>query len=95
MDKPYLFTNKEITPWGGMVFLKQFLDKIEFSSQVSSCSFLPLPGSNRGYSPKIILESFICSVWCGATKFIHTELTRNDRALSQIFGWNRVPGQDA
>jgi len=95
MDKPYLFTNKEITPWGGMVFLKQFLDKMDFSSQVSSCNSLPLPGSNRGYSPKILLESFICSVWCGATKFIHTELTRNDRALSQIFGWHRVPGQDA
>jgi len=24
------FTNKEITPWGGMVFLKQILDKIDF-----------------------------------------------------------------
>jgi hypothetical protein len=25
--------------------------------------------------------------WDGTTKFIHTELTRSDRALSQIFGF--------
>jgi len=27
MDLTYQFTNKEVTPWSGMVFLKQFLDK--------------------------------------------------------------------
>ena len=95
MELTYQFTNKEITPWGGMAFLKQFLDKMRFSAQVSSCDFLPQPGSNRGYAPSVLLESFICSVWCGATKFIHTELTRSDRALSQIFRWERVPAQDA
>jgi len=95
MDLTYQFTNKEITPWGGVVFLKQFLDKMCFSEQVAACDFLPQPGSNRGYDPSVVLESFICSIWCGATKFIHTELTRSDRALSQIFGWKRVPAQDA
>jgi hypothetical protein len=95
MELTYQFTNKEITPWGGIVFLKQFLDKMNFSDQVSLCDFLPQPGSNRGYSPSALLESFVCSVWCGASKFIHTELTRSDRALSKIFGWNRVPAQDA
>ena len=43
----------------------------------------------------VLLEAFVCSVWCGATRFIHTELTRSDRALGQIFGWERVPAQDA
>jgi hypothetical protein len=94
-DLTYQFTDKEITPWGGMVFLKQFLDKVGFCEQVSNCCDLPQPGSNRGYDLSVLLESFVCSVWCGATKFIHTELTRSDRALSQIFGWQRVPGQDA
>jgi len=94
MDTTYQFTNKEITPWGGMVFLKQFLDKMGFCERVTSCPDLPQPGSNRGYSLPVLLESFICSVWCGATKFIHTELTRSDKALSQIFEWQRVPAQD-
>ena len=30
MGLMYQFTNKEVTPWGGMVFLKQFLDKMGF-----------------------------------------------------------------
>jgi hypothetical protein len=95
MELTYQFTNKEITPWGGMVFLKQFLDKMAFSEQVAACDFLPQPGSNRGYAPSELLEAFVCSVWCGATKFIHTELTRSDKALSNIFEWERVPAQDA
>jgi len=86
--------NKEVTPWGGMVFLKQFLDKIGFAGQVANCDALPEPGSNRGYSPVAILEAFICSIWCGANRFLHTEVTRSDRALADIFGWNSVPGQD-
>ena len=95
MELLYQFTNKEITPWGGMAFLKQFLDKMSFSQQVSSCDFLPQPGSNRGYAPSVLLEAFICSVWCGANKFIHTEQTRSDRTLAHIFDWERVPAQDA
>ena len=95
MEHTYQFTNKEITPWGGMAFLKQFLEKMDFSACVSSCEYLPRPGSNRGYDPSVLLASFICSVWCGATKFIHTGMTRSDKASGQLFGWERVPAQDA
>ncbi|HMW74877.1 MAG TPA: hypothetical protein PKD40_04445, partial [Saprospiraceae bacterium] len=52
-------TNKEITPWGGMVFLKQMLDKMQFSQIISSCKHLPVPGFNRGYLPEVTVESFI------------------------------------
>jgi hypothetical protein len=34
VELTYQFTNKEITSLGGMVFLKQFLDKMSFSEQV-------------------------------------------------------------
>ena len=67
MELTYQFTNKEVTPWGGMAFLKQFLGKIDFSEQIACCDFIPLPGSNRGYDLSVFLESFVCSVWCGAT----------------------------
>jgi hypothetical protein len=33
MELTYKFTNKEVTPCGGMVFLKQFLDQIKFLSK--------------------------------------------------------------
>lgn len=88
------FTDREITPWGGMVFLKQMLQKIGFSKVIESNEDLPVPGSNRGYSSTTIIESFIASIWCGANRFLHTEVTRHDAVLGNIFGWNRTPGQD-
>lgn len=55
---------------------------------------LPVPGSNRGYHAITILESFIVSIWCGANRFLHTEVTRHDLALKDIFDWRIVLGQD-
>lgn len=95
IDFPVSFTNKEITPWGGMSFLKHFLDKMQFADLVRNCSALPVSGSNRGYAPEVILESFVASIWCGANRFMHTELTRLDPALTRIFGWKQMPAQDA
>lgn len=94
MEFDIAYTNKEITPWGGMAFLSQFLDKIGFREQVGLCSALPAQGSNRGHDVACILEAFMASVWCGANRFMHTEVTRNDSALRTIFGWRNVPGQD-
>jgi hypothetical protein len=89
------FTNKEITPWGGMVFLKQMLDKIGFKQQIAQCRSLPAQYSNRGHDIDVLIESFITSIWCGASRFMHTEVTRADSALAKIFGWETTPGQDA
>lgn len=94
MDFEISYTNQEITPWGGMVFLRQMLDKIGFQSQVKGCIDLPQPGSNRGYSPVSIIESFLVSIWCGANRFMHTEVTRHDEVLKEIFGWKQSPAQD-
>jgi len=88
------YTSKEITPWGGMVFLKQMLNKIGFRELVENNPDLPISGSNRGYKTSTIIEGFITSIWCGANRFLHTEVTRHDTALSKIFGWGNTPGQD-
>ncbi len=50
MNIEYTFTNKEVTSWGGMVYLKQFFDKIGFGGQVADCQALPQPVLNRGYN---------------------------------------------
>ena len=90
MEFDICYTSKEITPWGGMVFLKQMLQKIGFRGMVEKCENLPSPGSNRGYKPPTIIECFITSIWCGANKFMHTEVTRHDKALGKI--WEETPG---
>ena len=45
------FTDKEITPWGGMALLGQMLAKMDFGSVLSEID-LPVQGSNRGYPPR-------------------------------------------
>lgn len=94
MEFDISYTSKEITPWGGMVFLKQMLQKIGFRELIERNEDLPQSGSNRGYKTATIIESFITSIWCGANRFLHTEVTRHDTALGKIFDWKNTPGQD-
>jgi hypothetical protein len=84
MEFDISYTSKEITPWGGMVFLKQMLQKIGFRSLIESNPDLPISGSNRGYKTSTIVEGFITSIWCGANRFLPTEVTRHDAALGKI-----------
>ena len=49
MEFDISYTSKEITPWGGMAFLKQMLQKISFRELIEKNTDLPQPGSNRGY----------------------------------------------
>lgn len=94
MEFDISYTSKEITPWGGMVFLKQMLQKIGFREVIDSNLDLPQSGSNRGYKTSTIIEGFITSIWCGANRFLHTEVTRHDLTLGKIFDWKHTPGQD-
>lgn len=94
MEFDISYTNKEITPWGGMVFLKQMLIKIGFRELIEQNPDLPQSGSNRGYNTSTIIEGFITSIWCGANRFLHTEVTRHDLTLGKIFDWKNTPGQD-
>ncbi len=49
MEFDISYTNKEVTPWGGMVFLRQMLQKIGFRELIEKNVDLPQQGSNRGY----------------------------------------------
>jgi len=49
MEFDISYTSKEITPWGGMVFLKQMLQKTGFRELIDQNTDLPQSGSNRGY----------------------------------------------
>ncbi len=88
------FTNKEITPWAGIALLGRMLDSISIEETLMN---LPLPkqGSNRGYSPIQLIENFWVSIWSGANKFGHLEVTRQDKVIQDIFGWEKMPGHRA
>jgi len=83
------FTDKEIAAWGGMGLMKRMLDRIGFDSTLGACDF-PKPGSNRGYVPPQLLLQFMLSVWCGANRFEHSEVTRHDPVLQKLFDFKRM-----
>lgn len=94
MDFKLAFTDKEITPWSGMVFMKKLLDQTGILSKLSSFG-LPTQGSNRGYDPIQLITCFMVSVWCGANRFEHLEVGRFDEVLRKIFGFKTMAGHKA
>mgnify|MGYP001563073514 CR=1 FL=1 len=86
---PFQFTNKPVTPWGGLRLVQEMLLRMKFRSALAA-SGLPQPGSNRGYDPVAMMEAFLVCVWIGGVRFSHTSVVRFDEALRQIFGWERV-----
>jgi len=83
------FSDKLITPWGGMALIKRMLDHLGFDHALSAAD-LPQPGSNRGYRPEQLIVQMMLSVWCGGNRFEHAEVTRFDRVLGSIFGIDRM-----
>jgi len=49
------FTDKEITPWGGLGLMSRLLKKIGFREALRGAG-LPVQGSNRGYDPEELIE---------------------------------------
>ncbi len=88
------FTDKEITPWGGISLMHQMLKKLQFQEFLSIIS-LPEQGSNRGYSPEQLILHFLIGIWCGASCFEHMEVTRHDEVIRQMFNWDRMAGSKA
>lgn len=88
------YTTREITAWGGLALLKRMLDGMGLRQAIESWA-LPAPHSNRGYAPMQLIEQMIVSIWCGAARFVHADITRLDRTLARLFGWNRAAGHKA
>jgi len=89
MEFDLRFTDKEITAWGGMGLMKRMLDHLGVESALAAAQ-LPQPGSNRGYRPEQLITQFMLSVWCGANRFEHAEVTRHDPVLKRLFGFKRM-----
>ena len=83
------YTDKMVTPWGGMKEMKELLDKTGISKKIEELG-LPESKSNNSIEGISIVESFWVSVWIGCFRFSHTAVIRVDEVLRQIFGWKRV-----
>jgi hypothetical protein len=88
------FTEKEITPRGGISLLRQMLERIEIEKALEEVR-LPQQGSNKGYDPKQLIQNFWIGVWSGANCFEHLEVTRHDEVIREIWEWERMAGSRA
>lgn len=84
------YSDKQVSPWGGLALMKEMLDRSGIRIQLSSIG-LPESTSNNSIDALTIVESFFASVWIGATAFAQTGIVRLDHTVKEIFGWKRVP----
>lgn len=85
----YEFSDKSVTPWGGMLQMQRLIEKTGISEKLSEIG-LPESRSNNRIDAISIVEAFWVSVWIGAFRFSHTAVVRVDETLKKIFGWKRV-----
>lgn len=94
MDLTIEFTDKELTPWGGMILMKELIRRTGINEALKD---LGLPGqhSNRGYNPIQLINNFWISLRSGANRYEHLEVTRHDRVIQKMFDWKRMAGHKA
>lgn len=85
----HTYTDKLVTPWGGMKEMKMLIDKTGISKKLGELG-LPESRSNNRIDPVSIVESFLVSVWIGCFRFSHTAVVKVDEVLREMFGWKRV-----
>ena len=84
------FSDKQVSPWGGLVLMKEVLDKTGIREKITDLN-LPQSKSNNSIDSLTIVESFFASVWIGATAFSQTAIIKLDSTVKEVFGWARIP----
>lgn len=84
------YSDKAVTPFGGMILMKELMDRCKLAHQLQTLD-LPQSTSNNSIDAVTIVESFLVSVWIGATAFAQTAIVKLDDTLKEIFEWKRVP----
>ena len=86
----YEFTDKDVSPWGGLRLIEETYRKSMLKDFLENqCTDLPMPGSNRGYSPVDLIEGFMVSVILGARRLAHSGALRHDKVVQRIFDWSK------
>lgn len=92
VNLPIEYSDKPVTPFGGMALIKRFVDRSGIREHLATLD-LPSGGSNRAYDPVHIIESFWLGIWTGASRYIHCDWLRQDQTLAAIFGYANLPSQ--
>lgn len=69
VNLPIEYSDKPVTPLGGMALMKRFVDQTGIRERLSTLE-LPHGGSHRAYDPTHIIEGFWLGIWTGARRYI-------------------------
>ena len=86
------YSDKKVTPFGGMKLLKDFMDTTNIIKDLESVN-LPQPQSNAGINPIDIIQGFWLAIFTGASRYIHADWLRGDTVLQEIFEIKRLASQ--
>ena len=84
------YSDKKVTPWGGMKLLKDFIEHLQILPYLNELN-IPQPQSNAGYDPTILILGFWLSIFTGGNRFSHTDWLRYDATLQSIFEIEKLP----
>jgi hypothetical protein len=82
-------TDDSMTPFGGIVAFAAFLKKAGFLQRLASTSPVQYT-SNNGSPIHDIIASFMLTVLCDGSRFVHVERLRHDPTLAQVMGMESV-----
>ncbi len=86
------YSDKKVTPFGGMKLLKNFIDKTRVIEDLKSVN-LPIGFSNIAYDPINIIQGFWLAIFTGASRYIYADWLRYDTTLQTIFEIDKLPSQ--
>jgi hypothetical protein len=86
-------TERAVTPFGGLVVLFEFLERIGYREAVQEHLPFRLTSPNA-IDPVQTFTAFLLSVVAGARRFAHTGWLRADKALHALLGMGRFPTDD-
>lgn len=90
---PYEYSDRKISPWGGMRIVKEFMDRSGFHDAIKTLPFYS-KGSSIGHEHWEIIESFLVSVILGSGNCAGSAQLGYDEIIKEIFQWEKgMPSQ--
>ena len=86
-------TKEKLTPRAGEAIFGEFLKAIRVDQLCNK--YLPLPKSNRGYTPYTFIQSLILMLHSGGRYLEDIRIINSDKALRELLGMRNVPTADS
>ena len=86
-------SEKEITPHAGLTVISEAYRALKVSDSVRR--YLPHPGSNRGFSPEVYVETLLLLLCGGGNRLEEVRQLEEDVALQRVIGVKKFPSSDA